>query len=108
MRDFYAGIMEFRIIREIPDRWIEFQVGATLLTLRRHGAPYDGPPSPIGSASLQLAFRVPPADLDGAAKELVERGVELLQEPSDLPDWGHRTLFFADPENNVIEIYAEI
>ena len=25
----------------------------------------------------------------------------------DLPDWRHRTLFFRDPEDNIIEIYAE-
>jgi hypothetical protein len=25
----------------------------------------------------------------------------------DLPDWRHRTLFFRDPEDNVVEIYAE-
>ncbi len=24
-----------------------------------------------------------------------------------LPDWRHRTLFFRDPEDNIIEIYAE-
>ena len=27
--------------------------------------------------------------------------------PTDLPGWRHRTLFFRDPEGNVIEIYAE-
>jgi len=27
--------------------------------------------------------------------------------PQDQP-WGHRTLFFRDPDGNVLEIYAEI
>jgi len=27
--------------------------------------------------------------------------------PTELPDWRHRTLFFRDPEDNIIEIYAE-
>ena len=28
--------------------------------------------------------------------------------PRDIPAWGHRALFFRDPEGNVIEIYAEV
>jgi catechol 2,3-dioxygenase-like lactoylglutathione lyase family enzyme len=27
--------------------------------------------------------------------------------PTDQP-WGHRTLFFRDPDGNVLEIYADI
>jgi lactoylglutathione lyase len=34
--------------------------------------------------------------------------VEVLSPPKDLPNWRHRTLFFRDPEGNIIEIYAEI
>jgi glyoxylase I family protein len=33
--------------------------------------------------------------------------VPILRGPTDLPDWRHRALFFHDPEDNVIEIYAE-
>jgi len=38
---------------------------------------------------------------------LVAKGVPILRGPTDLPDWHHRTLFFRDPEDNIIEIYAE-
>jgi glyoxylase I family protein len=34
--------------------------------------------------------------------------VSILSPPKDLPNWRHRTLFFRDPEGNIIEIYAEI
>jgi catechol 2,3-dioxygenase-like lactoylglutathione lyase family enzyme len=34
-------------------------------------------------------------------------GVTIIGGPADLPQWRHRTLFFRDPEDNVIEIYAE-
>jgi len=40
-------------------------------------------------------------------QELVAKGVPILRGPTDLPDWRHRTLFFRDPEDNIIEIYAE-
>ena len=56
---------------------------------------------------MQLAFRVPLAAVDQCHAELVAAGVMILREPTDLPNWKHRTLFFRDPEDNVIEIYAE-
>ena len=39
--------------------------------------------------------------------ELVATGVPIIRMPTDLPEWRRRTLFFRDPEDNVIEIYAE-
>jgi glyoxylase I family protein len=66
----------------------------------------DGPLAP-GTAAVQLAFRVPPAALDACHAELVAKGVSILRAPTDLPSWRHRTLFFRDPEDNLIEIYAE-
>ena len=39
--------------------------------------------------------------------QLQARGVEILEPPAS-QSWGHRTLFFRDPENNVLEIYADI
>ena len=57
---------------------------------------------------FQLAFRVPPPAVEQCHQELIASGVEILSPPKDLPSWRHRTLFFRDPEGNIIEIYAEI
>jgi len=62
---------------------------------------------PLGVLSLQLAFRVAPNEVASCAEVLKERGVALLSGPTDRP-FGHRTLFFPDPDGNVLEIYAEI
>jgi len=45
--------------------------------------------------------------LDACHAELVVKGVPIIRMPTDLPEWRHRTLFFRDPEDNVVEIYAE-
>ena len=37
----------------------------------------------------------------------VEGGVEIAEPPTDQPR-GHRTVYFFDPEHNLLEIYAEI
>jgi lactoylglutathione lyase len=50
---------------------------------------------------------VPPAAIDACHAELIARGVVILRAPTDRPSWRHRTLFFRDPEGNLIEIYAE-
>ncbi|MCR9073848.1 MAG: VOC family protein [Alphaproteobacteria bacterium] len=108
-RRFYEEVMGFPV--EIDtENWVSFRIGATLLTLRpRDCMPIwrDGPVDP-GSASIQLAFRVPPAEVDVCYEELKAQGVPIVREPTDLLSWRHRTLFFRDPENNVIEIYAEV
>jgi len=107
-RAFYRDVMKFPI--EIDRKnWVSFRVGATLLTLRPRGvwSVCDDGKLPAGSAAMQLAFRVPPPAIDACHVELVAAGVTILREPTDLPNWRHRTLFFRDPEDNIIEIYAE-
>lgn len=107
-RAFYRDVMGFPV--EVDrGNWVSFRIGATLLSLRSRGlwSVCDDGPIASGSAAVQLAFRVPPPAVEACHAELVAKGVPILREPADLPAWRHRTLFFRDPENNVIEIYAE-
>jgi catechol 2,3-dioxygenase-like lactoylglutathione lyase family enzyme len=70
------------------------------------GRPYDGPKLP-NSASVQLAFRVAPAEVDACHAELLRKQFEIIDAPRSW-DYGHRALFFKDPEGNILEIYADI
>jgi glyoxylase I family protein len=108
-RAFYLDVMKFPLEMDRP-HWVSFRVGSGLLTLRPRGpfgSWHDGPVV-AGSASIQLAFRVPPPAVEECHSQLIAMGVEILSPPKDLPNWRHRTLFFRDPEGNIIEIYAEI
>lgn len=107
-RAFYRDVMRFPIETDL-ENWVSFRVGGVLLTLRPRGAwsVCDDGKSVPGSAAVQLAFRVAPPEVDACHAELLAKGVPILRGPTDLPDWRHRTLFFRDPEDNVIEIYAE-
>jgi catechol-2,3-dioxygenase len=106
MRKFYHELLGFPIYREWG-KWVEMQVGAVLLTLRPRGRPYDGPALPSKTAAGQLAFRVSPGEVESCYRELLRRGISVLQPPKS-ESYGHKTLFFKDPEGNILEIYADI
>lgn len=108
MRRFYADVMGFEVRSEVEGRWVEFGIGGASLALRLRSRPYDGPPPGAPSASVQFAFRIPLRDIEPAAAQLTDHGIELLEPIADLEPFGHRAFFFSDPEHNIIEIYAEI
>ena len=107
MRRFYQDILGFPLLRELSPGWIEYRVGGNTLALARPGLTAADAPTPNGSAALQLAFKVSAPDVDRCANELVLQGIDLLSPPTD-QDFGHRTLFFRDPDGNLLEVFAEI
>ncbi|MCC7085736.1 MAG: VOC family protein [Pirellulales bacterium] len=56
---------------------------------------------------MQLAFLVAPETVDRYHQQLVNHGVKILDPPTNQA-WGHRTVYFADPEGNLLEIYGEL
>ena len=107
MRRFYEDILGFPLLRELSPSWIEYRVGENTLTLANPSRTAADAPTPNGSASLQLAFKVSASEVDQCADELVRQGVNLLSPPTDQV-FGHRTLFFRDPDGNLLEVFAEI
>ncbi|GAB5492262.1 MAG: VOC family protein [Phototrophicaceae bacterium] len=112
MKNFYHEVMGFPIHLETAS-WIEMRIGAILLTLSTRNRPHLGASPPAESASVQLAFRVAPHEVQTCYEELKAKDVEIVQAPQIIDKrawkyWQHRTLFFKDPEGNLLEIYAEI
>jgi len=107
MRGFYEEVLGFPLLRELGAAWVEYQIGPNTLALAQPKRLASDLRTPPGSASLQLAFKVSRDDVDRCAEELARKGVALVEPPTDQP-FGHRTLFFRDPDGNLLEIFAEI
>lgn len=107
MRRFYSEVLGLPETRALSESWFEYQIGPNTLALSRPWLTADDPPLPVGSAAMQIAFKVDRDDVDLCAATLEAQGVSVLSPPTDRP-FGHRTLFFRDPDGNLLEIYAEI
>lgn len=106
MKLFYQDLFAFPVDSESPTS-LALQAGSVLLGLRQRTRDYDGQGLRPDLPGVQLAFRVSPAEVDRCYEQLVAKGVTIVDPPADQPR-GHRTVYFTDPEGNLLEIYAEI
>jgi catechol 2,3-dioxygenase-like lactoylglutathione lyase family enzyme len=106
MRTFYGRTMRFPFVRELSPNWVEYRIGPNILALATGFQFVENQALATGKATVQLAFRVPYQAVDVCAAELTAAGIPILSPPTDQP-WRHRTLFFGDPDGNLVEIYAD-
>jgi lactoylglutathione lyase len=108
-RDFYARLLEADPIFE-DDASAAFRLDNVIVNLLvRESADELITPASVADvesgASFQLTLEV--TDVDEACRDLVQRGVALLNGPMDRR-WGVRTAAFADPDGHVWEVAAPI
>lgn len=106
MKAFYRDLLPFTVDSE-SETSLALRAGGVLLGLRKRTRHYDGMGVRPALPGVQLAFLVEPAQVDECYAQLLAKGVTILDPPADQPR-GHRTVYFADPEGNQLEVYAEI
>lgn len=106
MKAFYTDLLPFTVETDLPTA-VALRAGPVLLGLRKRTRDYDGRGVRPDVPGVQLAFLVEPDEVAVCYEQLKAQGVMILEPPTDQPR-GHRTVYFADPEGNVLEVYAEI
>ena len=47
-------------------------------------------------------------NVDETYQFLMAKGISFINQPTDMPDWGMRTVHFRDPEENLIELFTPL
>ena len=109
---FYRDVLGFEIKLEL-DSYVEFENPGVRFAISTHKVMADATEhesylhETIGH-SFELAFPVDsPGEVDKYYDEIVENGATPIKSPQDMP-WNQRAAFFADPDGNIHEIFADL
>lgn len=63
---------------------------------------------PRSGQAFELAFPCEtPQEVDERYEAMITKGANPIHAPADMP-WGQRTAFFADPDGNIHELFADL
>ncbi len=67
----------------------------------------DEKTQPIGyREKSMIVFKV--ENVDDTYQTFLEKGINFINEPTDMPDWGMRVVHLRDPEENLIEFFTPL
>lgn len=109
---FYRDVLGFQVENDLGE-YVEFanegvRFAICARSIMEQATGHSSFAEPRGGQSFELAFPLDtPEELDQAYAEVVAKGATPIQAPANMP-WGQRTAFFADPEGNIHELFAEL
>lgn len=110
MKDFYSGVLGFIILEEL-ENYVEFENEGVRFAICGRKVMEDLSIEYKKRADgqvFELAFECENTDkLDKEFDNLLDKGVEIVREPTAMP-WGQKTAFFKDPDGNIHEIFSQI
>lgn len=112
LADFYQNVLELKVTLQL-DQFIEFETGGMRLAISTNQVMADATKQESYTHekkghSFELAFKVnTPAEVDDTYQQLTAKGATPIKAPETMP-WNQRTAFFADPDGNIHEIFADL
>ena len=105
--EFYHLKLGLPLISRIEGRHIFFRAGTSVLLcfIPESTRTEQGLPPHFGGGDQHIAFEVAQVDYGDWKSKIIKEGIKIIHEES----WsrGHRSFYFRDPENNVLEIVEE-
>ena len=108
---FYRDVIGFQV-KSAPDDYAEFECDGVrfavcsrsiMQTATNHPSYAEAP----RGHSFELAFPLDSPDVvDQTFADIVAKGATPIKPPENMP-WGQRTAFFADPDGNIHELFAD-
>ena len=105
LREFYRDVLQIEP-QTYGDDYVEFPTECgtlSLFGLAAHEARAPGSAQSAANRSLELEFQV--ADVDEEYERLQEMGVEWVKPPTT-QSWGGRSIYFRDPDSNLVNFYT--
>jgi lactoylglutathione lyase len=112
MVSFYRDVLGFKVENDLGEyvefahQGVRFAICARSVMVEATGSStFDAPRK---GQSFELAFPCDsPEAVDASYASVVINGAIPIKAPANMP-WGQRTAFFADPEGNIHELFAEL
>jgi len=109
---FYQSVLGFQILQdlgqyvELVNPGVRFAICTrSIMESATGNETYREPRSGL---CFELAFPVDSAaEVDQVYADIIRKGAVAIQPPATMP-WNQRTAFFADPDGNIHELFAEI
>jgi catechol 2,3-dioxygenase-like lactoylglutathione lyase family enzyme len=112
MVDFYRDTLGMSVQQDSGDyvefahEGVRFAICARTELIKLTNHPSFNKPSQ--GQAVELAFLCEtPAAVDAAYAKIIEQGATPITAPAAMP-WGQHAAFFADPEGNIHELFAEL
>ena len=109
---FYRDVLGFKIKLKL-DGYVEFEspgvrFAITTNKVMANATKHESFTQDKRGQSFELAFPVSaPDEVDKTYNEIIKKGAIPIKSPEDMP-WNQRAAFFADPEGNIHEIFADL
>ncbi len=107
LRAFYENVLQIES-QTFGDSYAEFPTECgtlSLFSLAAHEELAPGSVQPATNRSLELEFLV--ADVDKEYARLQGLEIEWVKPPTTQP-WGNRSIYFRDPDGNLINFYTRV
>jgi catechol 2,3-dioxygenase-like lactoylglutathione lyase family enzyme len=106
LHNFYRDVLQVESQGE--DVFVAFSTeGAELSLFTEQGMEQMAPASMKGAGhgSYTLEFEV--EDVDKEYERLIDMDIPVVKPPTTQP-WGRRSVWFRDPDNNIVNFYADV